>query len=600
MAQAIKKSGELQQAAPSGVSKNAHEIFQQLSLFPELNPNPIIEINRQGVVIYANPSAWKVLESVGGNTTDIAQFIPEDLHNNLSEWSGQEERLDVQEVAVAGKVFAEVVHFMPAINVVRIYAIDITRQKQIGRQLRDSEEHYRQFTNLTSDFVHICSRIGDEPFRMQWTGGAINSISGYSAEEIFQLGCFIPLVHPDDRERVASELIRIVPGEVKIIEYRIIAKNGAVCWIAEKCRCEKGDEEGELLLYSSIRDITDRKQMEDSLQRTFADLQRHDRRMVLLHEMNDQLLSVESREELCAVIINSAEKLFAPNSGLLAIYAESSRDYKIVASWGAEYDMNLSFPSSDCWALEEKMPHKVYSPEQSLECRLFQGMQQEPHFCLPLIARGETIGLLQIISSDGETSSRFDEMYNFAMTMSETITLALSNLLLREALREETIRDPLTGLFNRRYLEETLAISLSNHQRSNEPLTVAMLDLDHFKSFNDKYGHEAGDIVLQEIGALLHNSLRGGDIACRYGGEELTIILSGATLAHAVPRLDSVRQMIMDLCLQCGGQELKQITVSIGVAEAEPDEKDSAALLKRADIALYQAKQQGRNRIITA
>lgn len=472
-------------------------------------------------------------------------------------------------------------------------------QKQIEQPFKSCEESYRAFTNLTSDFVHICSRTGAEPFRIQWTGGDLNAISGYSAEEISALGCFIPFVHSDDRGKVSSQLTGMVPGEVRILDFRIVTKQGDVRWIAQKCRCEKGPGEGELLLYSSLRDITERKQMEDRLLRAFSELQRHDNRMRLLHEMNDKLLSLETLKEICAVIVDSAEKLFPAYSGLLAICPENSADFEIVASWGSDFDMNATFTMNDCWALQGKVSHKVCDPSQSLGCKIFQVQNNEPHFCLPLVARGQTIGLLQIISPVTVSTDQLDEAYNFAITMSETITLALSNFMLREALREEAIRDRLTGLFNRRYLEETLTVSLRHHQRTNEPLTVAMLDLDHFKSYNDRYGHEAGDIVLSEIGALLRNSLRGGDTACRYGGEELTIILTGASLAQALPRLDSIREMIMELSIYSCGRKLPALTVSIGISEAKPDDTDSAAILKRADVALYQAKQQGRNRIMT-
>jgi len=247
------------------------------------------------------------------------------------------------------------------------------RQKQIEQQLKTSEESYRQFTNLTSDFVHICSRSGAEPFRIQWTGGALNSISGYSAEEIFELGCFIPFVHSDDREKISAELGRMVPGDVKILDFRIVSKQGEVRWIAQKCRCEKGAGESELLLYSSIRDITDRKQMEETLHRTFAELQRHDKRMRLLHEMNDKLLSVESRKEVCAVIIDSAAKLFPTYSGVLAICPANCSDFKIETSWGNDFDMDATFTINDCWALQGKESHRVCDPSQSLGCKIFQG-----------------------------------------------------------------------------------------------------------------------------------------------------------------------------------------------------------------------------------
>ena len=167
-------------------------------------------------------------------------------------------------------------------------------------------------------------------------------------------------------------------------------------------------------------------------------------------------------------------------------------------------------------------------------------------------------------------------------------------------LREQAMRDPLTGLFNRRYLDETLPRELVRCQRSVEPLTVVMLDLDHFKDFNDCHGHEAGDAVLRAIGDLLQQFLRGSDIACRYGGEELTLILPGAPLTDAWPRMEALRQAVADLHLRDRAGALPAITVSIGLAEATADTEIAAILLARADAALYRAKQQGRNRVICA
>ncbi|MCC9000251.1 MAG: sensor domain-containing diguanylate cyclase, partial [Candidatus Contendobacter sp.] len=171
---------------------------------------------------------------------------------------------------------------------------------------------------------------------------------------------------------------------------------------------------------------------------------------------------------------------------------------------------------------------------------------------------------------------------------------------MQAALREQAIRDPLTGLFNRRYLDETLPRELSRCQRSGEPLAVAMLDLDHFKHFNDAYGHEAGDQVLKMVGLSLHQSLRASDMACRYGGEELTVVMPGSSLGDAWARLDTLRQIIRQLHLLYRGGELPTITVSIGVVAAQPEEKDATTLLGRADAALYQAKEQGRNRVVAS
>ena len=169
---------------------------------------------------------------------------------------------------------------------------------------------------------------------------------------------------------------------------------------------------------------------------------------------------------------------------------------------------------------------------------------------------------------------------------------------MQAALREQAIRDPLTGLFNRRYLDETLPRELIRCQRSGEPLAVAMLDLDYFKHFNDVYGHEAGDKVLERVGLTLRDSLRASDMACRYGGEELTVVMPGSSLDDAWTRLDTLRQTIRQLHLRYRDGELPAITVSIGVTAAAAGETDATALLGRADAALYQAKERGRNRVV--
>ena len=126
-----------------------------------------------------------------------------------------------------------------------------------------------------------------------------------------------------------------------------------------------------------------------------------------------------------------------------------------------------------------------------------------------------------------------------------------------------------------------------------------MLDLDHFKRFNDSHGHSAGDSVLRAVGDLLNRSLRGGDIACRYGGEELTVVMPGSPVADARARLDSLREAVMQVHVPYRDGALPAITVSIGIATAQPQETDAATLLERADIALYQAKTQGRNCIVS-
>jgi diguanylate cyclase (GGDEF)-like protein len=181
--------------------------------------------------------------------------------------------------------------------------------------------------------------------------------------------------------------------------------------------------------------------------------------------------------------------------------------------------------------------------------------------------------------------------------LAETIALALANLRLRETLRNQSIRDPLTGLFNRRYLDESLDLDVARSARAGGALGVIMLDVDHFKRFNDLHGHDAGDAVLQEMGKLLSQHVRKGDVACRYGGEEFVLVLPGATAEQARARAETLRAAAQAMTLSHKGQALGAVTVSLGVAAFPDHGNDPKVILTAADAALYAAKRAGRNRI---
>ena len=185
-----------------------------------------------------------------------------------------------------------------------------------------------------------------------------------------------------------------------------------------------------------------------------------------------------------------------------------------------------------------------------------------------------------------------------AIAVGERISLALANLRLREALRSQSIRDPLTGLFNRRYMEESLERELRRAVRNKLSVALLMVDIDHFKPFNDTFGHQAGDMLLRAMGDFLSERTRGQDVACRYGGEEFAIILSGATVEAATTRAALLRDDLNHLVVQHAGQVLGKVTVSIGIS-GFPDHGDTAAaLLQAADQALYRAKTEGRNKAV--
>jgi diguanylate cyclase (GGDEF)-like protein len=216
-----------------------------------------------------------------------------------------------------------------------------------------------------------------------------------------------------------------------------------------------------------------------------------------------------------------------------------------------------------------------------------------------LTVQGETLGIFYL---DGAPTSRGDPhagQHQLPVTVGEAIKLALANLKLRKTLHEQATRDPLTGLFNRRYLEDTLPRELHRTGRRNTSLCLAMLDLDYFKRFNDTFGHDAGDLVLRESSRVLQKNLRKSDIACRYGGEEFVLVLPDSSLADTSQRLEKIRLIFERLEIRHDGQLLPAMTLSAGITAAPEHGSTAEELLRAADAALYSAKQAGRNCAVT-
>jgi diguanylate cyclase (GGDEF)-like protein len=180
----------------------------------------------------------------------------------------------------------------------------------------------------------------------------------------------------------------------------------------------------------------------------------------------------------------------------------------------------------------------------------------------------------------------------------ELTALSLANVRLRENLHFQSIRDPLTSLYNRRYLDEFLLKQLHQSERTQSPLAVLMLDLDHFKRINDFYGHDAGDMALKELGKVLTSGTRAGDLACRYGGEEFVLVLFNTEAKAAKARAELLREMVAHIHIKYGSQEVGPIHISIGIAVYPQDGVTSAELIETADKALYQAKKSGRNKSV--
>jgi diguanylate cyclase (GGDEF)-like protein len=286
-------------------------------------------------------------------------------------------------------------------------------------------------------------------------------------------------------------------------------------------------------------------------------------------------------------------QLFPQEAGLVGVINPTLNLVETVITLGAAAPAMPAFPPEDCWALRRGRAHWYEGGTGTVRCPHLGDLQPETYLCVPMMAHGEALGVLHLqgLSASGR---------NFAQTVADNISLALANLNLRERLRDQSIRDVLTGLFNRRYLEETLERELKRAERENTPVGILMLDIDNFKRFNDSYGHAAGDEIMRGLGRILARQVRVEDFACRYGGEEFTLVLPGCTLEAACQRAESLCAQLRDLRVPHGGQVLGGLTLSVGVAAFPQHGATGPAVLRAADAALYRAKKAGRNQVMPA
>lgn len=311
-------------------------------------------------------------------------------------------------------------------------------------------------------------------------------------------------------------------------------------------------------------------------------------------QMADYLQGCRSTDEAFPLITNTLEKALAGTWGRIYMFNSSRNILESVVAWGNKEIAHDLTPES-CWALRRGQTHIHTSGGVEPLCDHANGTQAEISVCLPMQAHGDTIGLFFISSDSADTLN--DDHQRMARRSSEQISLAISNLKLQNTLRDQSIRDPLTGLFNRRYLEETMERELGRARRNNQPLCALVLDIDYFKKYNDTRGHDAGDALLAQFARLLQKMTRKEDIACRYGGEEFVIVLPMSNLENGLMRAEAIRAETQDMKVSLNGETFGGITVSIGVAVYPAHGEKMTDLIAAADRGLYFAKNNGRNQV---
>jgi diguanylate cyclase (GGDEF)-like protein len=314
----------------------------------------------------------------------------------------------------------------------------------------------------------------------------------------------------------------------------------------------------------------------------------------LLARMTQRLQGCESFED----VIKVAE-LFAPNvapalPGQLYILDTDPWQMRCVAQWLSPPPEVGVFHPDNCWAVRRGLSHPPVNGEPDIACYHLSESQTNQSLCVPLIAQGEAIGLLSFsnVTSATAPSRAYLEL------MAEALGLALANQRLRNALQEKALFDSLTGLRNRHHLDDALHSQINLAIRNNTPLSCLMIDIDHFKGFNDNYGHEAGDLVIKGVAAIIQRAVCNIGMAFRYGGEEFLVLLGGTNEEAARICANDIYNSVHLLTLRYGPAEIGQIDVSIGIA-SYPQHTQSDNLLRAADAALYRAKELGRSRIVS-
>jgi diguanylate cyclase (GGDEF)-like protein/PAS domain S-box-containing protein len=429
-------------------------------------------------------------------------------------------------------------------------------------------------------------------------GHPVASVRGRPVSELLDG----PETDPEARATLNAAIANRSTATVEIAHYRA---NGERVWV-EKTLTPIFDESGRHINHMSIaRDITERREMEERARAVMEKEERRQRERKLLGQVSEWLYSAKSMDELLMVVSRSMETLLPEAAGQLFIYSNSRDMLDLKTEWNGT-GAHDHIDAEDCWALRRGRAYRFGINAIEFPCH-HAADEDTPYFCIPIIAQGDTIGLMHLAFDGcaageecGQTRSVLEARWELALLCAEQISLAVANVQLRQELLDQSVRDPLTGLWNRRWFLDAAHKEMKRAGRIGTELSLVSLDVDHFKLFNDHHGHDAGDIVLREAGALMRQMMPHPLAACRLGGEEFVILCPGLDHAQAIARANALREAIGRLEIPYADGILPAISVSAGVASLSDGFTQVDDLLRAADQALYRAKADGRNQVVSS
>ena len=496
-------------------------------------------------------------------------------------------------------------------------ARDITPRRQMEESLRESETKYRLLAENARDLIWRM----DLNQRITFASPAVQLLTGFTPEEFLTLG-LDQILTPASFQVAQENIVRLQEIELRekpplppsvTLELEQRCKDGATIWTETQATLMRGPQGETTGLMGVSRDNSERRRARQALEQANEQLktlvqeaEAWNRQMALFNEMSDVLQSCQTSEEAFEAIGHFVPKFFPDDAGALYLLHNSKNLLSPVTVWGQPPPAKELFAPDDCWAVRGGRPHRVDDPASALLCKHISAADNPAagYLCIPLAAQGESLGILHVrffgSATPGREAEDLETKQRLAVAIAENLALALANLKLRETLQNQAIRDPHTSLYNRRYLEETLDRELHRARRLKAPLGVVMMDLDHFKEFNDTCGNAAGDALLIALAHKIAAEIRTEDIACRYGGEEFLLVMPGGSLETTRERAEHLRQVAQALKVKHQDRFLQCPSLSLGVAVFPDHGTTSEELIDAAEAALYRAKKAGRNRVEVA
>lgn len=482
---------------------------------------------------------------------------------------------------------------------------NITQQKLAAEKIKESERLFRS----SFDHAPIGMALISTSKKILQVNQSLCKMLGHNEQEILELK-LLNIIAPKINNNLQA-IDDVFNDTSRYLEQEnfLINKTGQL--VAVKINLSVMTDANDIPLYIIVQaqDITERHRIESELKTAneqlitrYKELEQNNSETALAAEMSSILQSCLTTSEALEPIQKYAGKIFKNTSGIIYLVIPGAPQMIPQLYWGDPLAKNELLLTNDCWGLRRGQPYVIKDVKSEICCKHTQQhlRNNESYLCIPLLAQGELIGSLYIEPNPIEEDSKIEKLSKImrrAVSFADQISLALANINLRESLQHQSTHDALTGLYNRRFLDESLKLEILKSNRKSSPLSLLMIDVDHFKTFNDKHGHDVGDTVLQEISKTIGQSIRKSDIACRMGGEEFLVILPETSLEIAIERGEEIRAAATNLCINYGNKSIENITVSVGIASYPDHGQTAQELLEAVDKALYLSKNNGRNRV---